>query len=213
MNVNSSLDFLDMIKSSADKHRGKEIVPAKNLIAVIDTETNWHDEVMSVGVALADEESFCCVERHYFIFDPECRVGGMYSYVMNKTDVRGKTCSRKDALAGLRNVLLDRGVKKIFAYNAKFDLGHLPELTDFEWFDIMRIAAYRQFNSYIPDTAPCCKTGRLKSNYGVEPITHILTGNTGYRETHNAVNDACDELRIMELLRLPIEKYEWARIN
>ncbi len=207
MNVNSSLDFLDMIKSSADKQKGK------NLIAVIDTETNWHDEVMSVGVALADEKSFCCLEKFYYIFDPEFCVGGMYSYVMNRTTVRGVTCSRKDALSGIRKVLSDRGVKKIFAYNAKFDLGHLSELTDFEWFDIMRIAAYRQFNPYIPDTAQCCKTGRLKSNYGVEPITHMITKNTSYRETHNAVNDACDELRIMELLGLALEKYECARIN
>ena len=233
MNVNSSLDFLDMIKSSADKQKGKNIAEsarktadqestaalqkdamiAENLIAVIDTETNWHDEVMSVGVALADEKSFGCLERFYYIFDRECRVGGMYSYVLNRTNVRGKTCSRKDAITGLRNALSDRGVKKIFAYNAKFDLGHLPELADFEWFDIMRIAAYRQFNPYIPDTAQCCKTGRLKSNYGVEPITHMITSDTSYRETHNAVNDACDELRIMELLGLPIDKYECGRIN
>ena len=76
----------------------------------------------------------------------------------------------------------------------------------------MRIAAYRQYNKYIPETAPCCKTGRLKSNYGVEPIMHMLTGNGGYQETHNAVNDACDELKIVELLALPLETYECARI-
>ena len=107
---------------------------------------------------------------------------------------------------------MDQGISRIFAYNAKFDLGHLPELCGFEWFDIMRIAAYRQYNKYIHETAPCCKTGRLKSNYGVEPIMHMLTGNGGYQETHNAVNDTCDELKIVELLALPLEAYECARI-
>ena len=81
-----------------------------------------------------------------------------------------------------------------------------------EFFDIMRIAAYRQFNKYIPANAPCCKTGRLKGGYGVEPIMHMLTGDNGYSESHNAVNDACDELKIVELLALPLDVYECARL-
>ena len=42
------------------------------------------------------------------------------------------------------------GVTKIFAYNANFDRNHLPELRDYDWYDIMRLAAYRQHNPKIP---------------------------------------------------------------
>lgn len=233
MSANSSLDFLNMIKTPSNVPRtkvakavqtvqtvqGAESLEeqtasdlAKDMIAVIDTETNWHDEVMSLGVALADAKSYTLLDKRYYIFDPECRVGGMYSGVMYKTGVKAITCGRDEAMADIGQFLMDRDVTGIFAYNAKFDLGHLPELCGFEWFDIMRIAAYRQFNRFIPETAQCCKTGRLKTNYGVEPIMHMLTGNTGYRETHNAVNDACDELKIVELLALPLETYDCAKI-
>ena len=233
MSANSSLDFLNMIKTPSNVPRTKVAKAvqtvqtvqgaepleeqtasdlAKDMIAVIDTETNWRDEVMSLGVAIADAKTYTLLDKRYYIFDPECRVGGMYSGVMYKTGVKAITCCRDEAMADIGQFLMDRGVTGIFAYNAKFDLGHLPELCGFEWFDIMRIAAYRQFNRFIPETAQCCKTGRLKTNYGVEPIMHMLTGNTGYRETHNAVNDACDELKIVELLALPLETYDCAKL-
>jgi hypothetical protein len=239
MNVNSSLDFLNMIKTQSNSTTAKAektyttskaatemrvaMTPepvtetiinkqAKDMIAVIDTETNWRDEVMSLGVALADAKNYALIGKRYYIFDPECRVGGMFSGVMYKTDAKAILCTRDEAMSDVGQFLMDQGITRIFAYNAKFDLGHLSELGGFEWFDIMRIAAYRQFNKYIPANAPCCKTGRLKGGYGVEPIMHMLTGNSSYSETHNAVNDACDELKIVELLALPLDVYECARL-
>ncbi len=183
--------------------------------AVIDTETNWHDQVMSLGVAIADKTTFKCLETRYYIFEQEARVGGMYSNVLYKSPnaISPITATRATAMADLTDFLNSHHITSIYAYNAKFDCGHLPELKNFAWYDIMRIAAYKQFNRSIPDTAPCCKTGRLKSNYGVEPITRMLTGNSRYYEVHNAVADAVDELRIVELLGLPIATYDIARIN
>jgi hypothetical protein len=181
-------------------------------IAVIDTETNWHDEVMSLGVALADATTYKCVEKRYYIFEPECMVGGMFSSVINIRGISAIRCRREEALADLDVYLPANNVSKIFAYNARFDYGHLPELQKYEWFDIMRLAAYKQYNRAIPDSRPCCKTGRLKSDYGVEPITRLLTGDNSYCETHNAVFDAIDELRIIELLGLPLSEYECASI-
>ena len=102
-----------------------------------------------------------------------------------------------------------------YAFGAELRPGsasRITELSGYEWYDIMRLAAYRQFNNSIPQTAECCKTGRLKRNYGVEPIMRMLTGNSSYFEVHNAVMDAVDELKIMELLGHGIEKYECARI-
>ena len=217
----------------------KGIKPAQEMIrssaasfAVIDTETNWHDQVMSLGVAIADKTTFKCLETRYYIFEQEARVGGMYSSVLYKctnttvsvnykgeayltqsTDASPITASRAAAMTDLIDFLNSHHITSIYAYNAKFDCSHLPELKDFAWYDIMRIAAYKQFNKSIPDTAPCCKTGRLKSNYGVEPITRMLAGNNRYYEVHNAVADAIDELRIIELLGLPLDSYNIALIN
>ncbi|MCF0186595.1 MAG: hypothetical protein HUJ98_08945, partial [Bacteroidaceae bacterium] len=55
--------------------------------AVIDTETNWPNQVMSIGVVIAEADTFKAVEEMYFILDPEYRVGGMFSDVL---DLAGK---------------------------------------------------------------------------------------------------------------------------
>ena len=206
--------------------------------AVIDTETNWRDQVMSIGVAIADATTFKCIDCLYYIVDPEYRSGGMYSGVLHY-HVKRNICeaplnyresgkpsseelllsteehvvSRKEALQAIKSYLQELGISSIYAYNGKFDLGHLPELGSFEWYDIMRLAAYKQYNRAIDDSLPCCKTGRLKSNYGVEPITRMLSGDMRYCEVHNAVYDAVDELRIIELLGRSLEEYEVAKIN
>ena len=99
------------------------------------------------------------------------------------------------------------GIHDIFAYNACFDRNHLPELGAFQWFDIMRLAAYRQFNPCIPDCADCFSTGRLKRGYGVEAMLRLLSGKRTYSETHNAFHDVLDELEIMRLLGHPLGKY------
>ena len=199
----------------------QEKTPARNaapvvgdggMIAVIDTETNWHDQVMSLGIAYADAKSFKCVGRSYYIFKEESRVGGMFSGVLHKCEDRAKLFCRSEAMDAIRAELERAGVKKIFAYNAKFDYGHLPELSDYEWYDIMRLAAYKQYNRAITDEYDCCKTGRLKSNYGVEPIIRMLSGDFRYFEVHNAICDAVDELHIMELLGQELEQYGCARL-
>ena len=100
-----------------------------------------------------------------------------------------------------------KAVTSLFAYNAGFDRNHLPELGHFSWFDIMRIAIYRQNNPKIPDWADCFSTGRMKRNYGVEPMLRLLSGNGNYRETHNALFDALDELEIIRLLEKPLRDY------
>lgn len=79
-------------------------------------------------------------------------------------------------------------------------------MKDYIWHDIMRIAAYRQYNPMIPTSAECCKTGRLKRGYGVENIMRMI-GNKDYIETHNALLDARDELEIMRLLGHPSDIY------
>ena len=176
-------------------------------IAVIDTETNWSDSVMSVGAVIADEASFAPVERRYLVLDPEYRVGGMYDRSLCLGAPGTVVCSRSEAVAELRRLFSAYGVRDLYAYNACFDRNHLPEFRDYRWYDIMRIAAYRQTNPAIPGWMECCSTGRLKRDYGVEPMLRLLSGKTSYQETHNALDDALDELKIMKLLGRPCRDY------
>ncbi|MBR3515469.1 MAG: hypothetical protein IKO10_04075 [Lachnospiraceae bacterium] len=182
-------------------------------IAVVDTETTWGDEVMSLGIVIADAKDYKPLDRRYYVFDPEYRAGGIFSNVlfrMPKTETHITT--REAALKETDAWLAAAGVEKIFAYNGSFDKAHLPEWNGYEWYDIMRIAAYKQYNHSIPVSAECCKTGKLKRNYGVEPITRMLSGNSAYCEMHNALQDALDELNIMRMLKQEISVYETAGI-
>ncbi len=176
--------------------------------AVIDTETNWADQVMSIGTVIADTDTFKLLETKYHIFPIECQIGGMYeSTLFIETPVRPILCTRAEAITDLHAWFAKHHVHSIFAYNACFDRNHLPELWDLEWYDIMRLAAYRQVNPKIPAIADCCSTGRLKRGFGVESMLRLLSGNRTYHERHNAFFDAKDELGIMYLLQHRLEDY------
>ena len=177
-------------------------------IAVIDTETTWNNNLMSIGIVIADSSSYEIIDKKYYILVPNKNEMGMYSNVLYINGIRAnRECSRIDAMKEIHSDLLNNGINKIFAYNALFDYGQLPEFKKFEWYDIMRIAAYKQYNHKIPDNADCYKTGRLKRKFGVESIYRILSDDYFYQETHNALFDAIDELEIMKMINLPIEKY------
>ena len=181
--------------------------------AVIDTETNWNNEVMSIGIVVADSKTKKEIDSIYYIIDPEYRLGGMYSDELQLDEKKACVTNRMQALKEIKQWLDTYGVQKLFAYNASFDKKHLPEFSEYEWYDIMRLAAYRQYNRAISDSADCYKTGRLKRGYGVEKILKMLSGDKGYHETHNAVLDALDELKIMQLLRHGITEYHIALIS
>lgn len=176
--------------------------------AVIDTETNWIDQVMSIGTVIAEKETLQIVDGKYHVLTPEYLVGGMYEDTLFADRSNPPVpCSREAALSELTDWLSHYSVRDLFAYNAGFDRNHLPELSGFRWYDIMRLAAYRQFNHAIPTQADCFSTGRLKRGYGVEAILRLLSGRTSYHETHNALYDAMDELTIMRLLGHPLSTY------
>lgn len=181
--------------------------------AVIDTETTWGDAVMSVGIVIADSLTFGPVDKRYYILTPFKDHGGMYTDALYANGIRPDLeCSRDVAIAELRRFLSDHEVTAMFAYNAAFDYRHLPELRQFAWYDIMKVAAYRQHNPGIPQCAECCRTGRLKRGYGVENVYRMLSGKPEYCELHNALTDAVDELTVMKLLAHEMGKYIPARI-
>ena len=169
--------------------------------AVIDSETNWNDRVMSIGTLIADADSFTLIDAKYHVLTPEYLVGGMFENTLFADPrLHPVICTRREALTDLLNWFTAYGVDTIFAYNAGFDCNHLPELCRMHWYDIMRLAAYRQYNPRIPERAECFSTGRLKRGYGVEAMLRLLSGNRTYHETHNALYDAMDELQIMRLM-------------
>ncbi|MBQ0084333.1 MAG: AAA family ATPase [Clostridiales bacterium] len=177
-------------------------------IAVIDTETNLSDKLMSIGLVIADAHTYDIVKKEYYIIMPEASAPSIYGYSLNiSCGVKPLECNRADAMASVINTLKQFNIKAIFAYNADFDKRILSELSYFLWFDIMKIAAYRQFNNKITADMECFSTGRLKRNYGVEAITNLLTDGNQYIETHNAICDAIDQLNIMRMLNQPIEVY------
>ena len=215
--------FLDAVtktitKGAIEKYyepKSTEDIKNGNMVdnfAVIDTETNWHDQVMSIGVVIADAKSKDGIDSIYYIIDPEYRVGGMFSSELRIGEEGVHVAGREQALREIRQWLDIYHVRKLFAYNAAFDKRHLPEYAEYEWYDIMRLAAYRQYNRAIPSSAECYKTGRMKYGYGVENILKMLGKDKKYRETHNAVWDAEDELQIMQLLGYELKKYEIAQI-
>ncbi len=184
------------------------------MIAVIDTETTWKDEVMSIGIVTADSDTFLPLEKRYYVLTPFKDHGGMYSAVLYAGDITPDLeGSRKSVMSDLTDFLRSREISDVFAYNAVFDFQHLPELREFIWYDIMKLAAYRQYNKKIPASADTFSTGRLKRGYGVESIYRLLSGNYSYNEVHNAVFDALDELEIMRMLGLEAVCYSAARIG
>lgn len=182
--------------------------------AVIDTETTWGDEVMSIGVVIADSETFELVDKRYYILTPFKNHGGMYAHVLYINGIKPELeSSREVVMTDLVHFFANYNVETIFAYNAAFDYRHLPELSYLAWYDIMKIAAYRQHNPKIPSYAECYGTGRLKRGYGVESIYRILSEDLAYCEMHNALADAIDELEIMRFLNQELGKYVLARIR
>lgn len=175
---------------------------------VIDTETNWEDKVMSIGAVIADRQSFNPIAFEYYIIAPEHKIGGMFSDTLLLSDPElNIEYGRQEALHHLQKWLDQYNVSDLYAYNASFDYNHLPEMSAYYWYDIMRLAANRNHNKKIPITAECHGTGRLKRNYGVEPMLRLLSNNSEYSEQHNALTDAFDELKIMELLAHKPENY------
>ena len=63
--------------------------------AVLDTETNWADQVMSIGTVIADADTFAPIASKYHILPRECQIGGMYyDALFLDTPVKPILCTR-----------------------------------------------------------------------------------------------------------------------
>lgn len=186
-------------------------------ICVIDTETNYDDEVISIGAAIVDARTYDVIDKLYLIVYPECLEPAMFSNELKIPGIKvNLKDSRNNCIKELKTFLKEYKIKDIFAYNARFDHNHLPELAKYNWYDIMRIAAYKQYNPSLIGHGQFCTTGKFKTGYGVENVLKILRKKhklKAYKEIHNAVNDAIDEAEVMKLLEHDIDTYKIAKIN
>ncbi|WP_337905050.1 hypothetical protein [Mesomycoplasma ovipneumoniae] len=57
----------------------QKITNVNKNIAVIDVETNYENEVFSVGVVIADSTDFKLIDKKYWIIENNWKVGGMYA--------------------------------------------------------------------------------------------------------------------------------------
>ena len=144
-------------------------------IAVIDTETNWIDETMSIGIVIANS-NYQIIKKLYYILTPECNMGGMFQNVLLIDGVElSKKDSRKQVILSIKQELINNHVTDIFAYNALFDYYHLIELKNYIWHDIIKMAAYKQYNKMIPEEVKCFKTGRIIKGFGVLYVNSDIT--------------------------------------
>ena len=115
-------------------------------IAVIDTETTWSGAVMTVGIVIADASNYEIVGYKYYVIKEALREGGMFDYVVHIKGINEEKVSRKKIADNISAFLMEHDVSSVFAYNAGFDKNCLAFMKDYIWHDIMRIAAYRQYN-------------------------------------------------------------------
>ena len=183
-------------------------------IAVIDTEINRKDEVMSIGVVIADAVTFEPKEEKYFILEPEHTVGGEYSKCLRINEyVNVSNYTRRDAINTIRALFKENGVRSVFAYNATSEYERLAELSSYNWFDIMQVAAFKQYNHSITDDDECHESGRLKRGFDVASMINRLSEDDSCSVTNNAVYDARNELKVMKLLNRPIGDYVFTRVS
>ena len=174
--------------------------------AVIDTETTWTGDLMTVGILIVERGSFEIADYRYYLVKEALYEGGMYSHKVHMKGIKEVTVSANYIQNEIYGFLIEKGISSVFAYNAGFDRKCLPALNSFRWYDIMRLAAYKQYNAAIPQAIDCYATGRLKTGYSVEGVMRLF-GKHNYVESHNALLDARDELEIMFLLGYDLNEY------
>lgn len=201
------------IKNDYKKGEYDKTVTEDSNIAVIDVETNFFNEVVSIGVAIADKNNFKLVDQNYWLIGEREQSPSMYSNAyhipeLEKYGIKDYVVDTYDeAIEKLIEFLDYHNISDWFSY-AKFDYNHLPELHSlYKWFDISIPARNVNTNDFIPKNSPTFKNGALIRNWGVEPIYRLLSGNNQYSEVHNALLDAIDELKIMQMLELTHEGF------
>ncbi|PYF42619.1 hypothetical protein [Metamycoplasma alkalescens] len=182
--------------------------------AVIDIEINEYRSPMSIGVVIAESINFDVVAKKYWIIAENVSPRAMFYYELtwplrsDQMSLLNKVEAYNIAINQIIEFLLENNVNSWFSYT-DFDYRYLPELKNFfHWFDISRIARNIQYNKSIPSSYQYFKNNLIKSGWGVQNMYRLLSNDSTYFETHNALIDAEDELEIMRMLQLTLNSFK-----
>lgn len=209
-----------------------------NCVAVIDVETTWRDEVMSIGAVIVDtQDKYRILEIAYWLVTPFCYQPAMFSRAIDLSMVKERSFfykkgnrvldsvtekedSFEKCIAGLQALLDCHDVSSCFAYNGHFDKRHLLDIDGVAWFDLVVPFTSYDLNPYIssqkipPENLGVGKAGlRLVKEYSFFNIMRYIPGCKRYYETHNGCVDAFEEAMAMQMMKLPRDEYRisWIR--
>ena len=185
--------------------------------AVIDIETTYDNRLLSVGVIISNDMDFEPKSMYYYILNEG--VPAPYGDVVrhprlkNYPEIKTQILSEEKFHKEIIEIMEGYQINRVLAYNAGFDRARLPSLQGKDWSDIISKSAYKQSNPTLTEDMDFFKTGKLRKGYGVEPIYRLLSGKHNYMETHNAILDCIDELKIVQLLGYKISEYTTMKIR
>nr|WP_233750257.1 AAA family ATPase [Mycoplasmopsis agalactiae] len=123
------------IKNDYKKGEYDETVTEDSNIAVIDVETNFFNEVVSIGVAIADKNNFKLVDQNYWLIGEREQSPSMYSNAYHIPEL--EKYGIKDYVVDTYDEAIEKLIEFLDYYNisdwfsyTKFDHRYLPELHD-----------------------------------------------------------------------------------
>ncbi len=181
-------------------------------IAIISVKTNSMGHAIAIGVAVIDANQWQLQQAQYYIISDELLCYYTYDNIYLSHVYKSYFGKLGDVENHIRKTLTKYQITNIYAYNAQFVCKTCPGLHMYYWYDIMKIAAYKQYNSYLPSNIDYLDNGRIKYKYNIPHIMEYL--NISYfRYVDHALYDVLDELRIMKTLNININTYDIAHVT
>ena len=182
-------------------------------IAILDAKTNFIDNIISIGVSIVNAKTFEVKTAEYFLIPEELIVDGLNNNNVNIHHIY-KTYfgAQKDVENHIRKLLNQYGITNIYTFNGKFIYKQLTGLQNYHWYDIIKVAAHKQYNYKLPDNLMFNDQGRLLYKCNIKDLMEILT-KTYFYYTNHALYDTLDIARIMKIVDLNINVYDCAKIN
>lgn len=184
-----------------------------DIIAIIDAKLNFIDEIISIGIAIVDAKTFEIKTAEYFLVPEELIIDGFNNgNITIAHTYQTYFGAHKDIENHIRKLLNQYNITNIYTFNGKFIYSKLTGLQKYHWYDIMKVAAYKQYNYKLPDNLMFNDQGRLLYKCNIKDLMEILT-KTYFYYTNHALYDVLDETKMMKLLDLNINVYDCAKMN
>ena len=184
-----------------------------DVIAIIDAKLNFIDEIISIGIAIVDAKTFKVKTAEYFLVPEELIIDGFNNdNITIAHTYQTYFGAHKDIENHIRKLLNQYNITNIYTFNGKFIYRKLAGLQKYHWYDIIKVAAYKQYNYKLPDNLMFNDQGRLLYKCNIKDLMEILT-KTYFYYTNHALYDTLDIARMMSLIDLPIEQYGFSKIN